>query len=85
MFGLLHIPFFSYESMYHLKSYGILFLMGGIGATPIVAHMIPKFITHMKGAKWLGVLEAAALGFLYLLSTSYLVDSSFNPFLYFRF
>lgn len=85
MFGFLDIPAFSHESLYHLKSYIILFIIGGIGATPIIAHNITKTIKHMKGAKWLVVLEAAGLGFLYLLSASYLVDDSFNPFLYFRF
>ena len=85
MFGLLDIPYFSHESLYHLKSYATLFLTGCIGATPIVINSITKMIKNMKGAKWFGVLEVAGLGFLYLLSASYLVDGSFNPFLYFMF
>lgn len=77
LLGLKGIPMVSEQAIYCLKSYGILFLLGILGATPI-----PK--------KWAGKLEGTALetvllALLLLVCTGYLVDGSFSPFLYFRF
>jgi alginate O-acetyltransferase complex protein AlgI len=85
MFGITNIPITSYESIYYLKSYFVLFAIGIIGATPLVKNYFSKLLNNMKGKKLINVLEPAYLIFVFLLSTSYLVDGSFNPFLYFRF
>lgn len=75
MFGLAGLPPVTAESVYYLRSFGPLFLLGILGATPL-----PKRL----GQKWTA-LEVPAMVLLLLLSTAYLVDGSFNPFLYFRF
>lgn len=75
MFGLAGLPPVTTESVYYLRSFGPLFLIGILGATPL-----PKRL----GQKWTA-LEVPAMVLLLLLSTAYLVDGSFNPFLYFRF
>lgn len=73
------------EYAYYLKSYGWILIISVIGATNL-----PKKI-YEKGRKSLAVnwcllvLEPLALAGLLLLCTAYLVDGSFNPFLYFRF
>lgn len=81
MFGLLSIPPVSVEAVYVLRSYGILFVMGCVGATPL-AKVLAEKICERRGLGWL---EPAFLCGIFLLVTSYLVAGSFQPFLYFRF
>ena len=80
MFGLGGLPFMTAESLYYLRSYGFLFLLGILGATPLV-----KYVSLRLPEKVAAVLEPAAMIGLLLVCTAYLVDGSFNPFLYFRF
>ena len=75
MFGFSGLPLVTAESLYCLRSFAVLFLTGILGATPL-----PKRL----GQK-LPALEFPAMAALLLLCTAYLVDGSFNPFLYFRF
>ena len=77
LFGIGNIPIISPESIYYLKSYFIVILIGIIGATPLF-----KKITNSKISN---ILEPIFLIFLLIVCTSYIVDGSFNPFLYFRF
>ena len=78
MFGGGGVPLISGEALYYLRSYAFVFLIAIIGATPI-----PKLATEK--CKVCKVLEPALLVILLALVTAYLVDGSFNPFLYFRF
>ena len=73
------------EAWYYLRSYGILLLMGAIGATPVIKDSLYKIIGTRVGERAAVVLEPALLAALLLIVTGYLVDGSFNPFLYFRF
>ena len=79
MFGRAGLPLVTAESLYQLKSFAVLFLLGILGATPW-----PKKWGEAMAQKapWL---DAAAMLALLLVCTAYLVDGSFNPFLYFRF
>lgn len=79
MLGLSGLPLVTTESLYQLKSFAVLFLLGILGATPL-----PKKWGEAMAQKapWL---DAAAMLALLLVCTAYLVDGSFNPFLYFRF
>ena len=79
------IPLVSAEAIYYLRSFGIVFLAGGIGATPAFRGLLRKVSENPAGAKVLNLMEPAALALLLLVMTAYLVDGSFNPFLYFRF
>ena len=81
MFGFGGLPLVSDATLYYLRSYGLLFILGFVGATPIV-----RDTARRLGEKKLGaVLEPIVLVFLLLVCTAYLVDGSFSPFLYFRF
>ena len=80
MFGMGGVPFVSVESIYYLKSYAIPLIIGIVGATPAV-----KFITGKINEKVRNVLEPVVLLLLVTVVTAFLVDGSFNPFLYFRF
>lgn len=85
LFGLAGMPFISKEACYYLRSYGSLLLMGAIGATPLVKDSLNKIIGTRVGERAAVILEPALLAVLFLVVTGYLVDGSFNPFLYFRF
>ena len=81
MFGFAGVPLVNVESLYYLRSYAPLFLMGFVGATPIVRDIARKI-----GEKpWGAVLEIFLMAVLLIVCSAYLVDGSFSPFLYFRF
>lgn len=79
------ITLVSTEALYCLRSFGIVLLAGVIGATPAMRHLAGKILQKPAGSRLFDVLEPAALAALMLIMTAYLVDGSFNPFLYFRF
>ena len=81
MFGFAGVPFVTKETLYYLRSYGLLFLAGFVGATPLVRDTAAKLYKH----KIVAVLEPVVLILLLLICSGYLVDGSFSPFLYFRF
>lgn len=85
MFGLLGIPLSSPESLYYFKSYLVVFLVAILGATPLPAKLVQNIRSRSRGEKWVNAMEPAALMLMFLLATGYLIDGSFNPFLYFRF
>lgn len=85
MFGLLEIPLLSAESIYYLRSYLLVFIIASIGATPVPAAMLKKIKSYEAGEKIMNAMEPVAHTILLLLATGYLIDGSFNPFLYFRF
>lgn len=79
------IPLVSEETVYCLRSFGVILLAGVFGATPAVRSLAGKISENPAGGKVLNFLEPFALAALTLVTTAYLVDGSFNPFLYFRF
>ena len=82
LFGGLGLPLVSPPALYYLRSYGILLLIGILGATPLPYKIFTWCENRWPVTRWL--LPAGALVLL-LVCTAYLVDGSFNPFLYFRF
>lgn len=85
MFGAGGFPAVSAEALYYLKSFGLTLVAAMIGATPLVSEAI-KRLREKKGAVLvLNVAEPVFLILLMLVITGYIVDGSFNPFLYFRF
>ena len=81
LIGYKDIPLVSQESIYYFKSYFVILIIGIIGSTPIMKNAFSKG----KMAKFVNIVEPIFLIFILLLSTSYIIDGSFNPFLYFRF
>ncbi|MDL2217779.1 MBOAT family protein [Christensenellaceae bacterium OttesenSCG-928-M15] len=83
MFFLSGLPTVTQETLYYLKSFGVLLALGLVGSTPAVRNTAVKLAKKWKtGAD---VLEVIACAALLIVVTAYLVDGSFNPFLYFRF
>jgi alginate O-acetyltransferase complex protein AlgI len=85
LFDLSGLPAANTETLYYLRSYAPLFVMGIVGATPLLACLRRKLAKKPLTERCLAVVEPVALGVLLLICTAYLVDGSFNPFLYFRF
>ncbi|MCI5789313.1 MAG: MBOAT family protein [Tenericutes bacterium] len=71
--------------LYYLNSYGLILLMACFGATPICKNLVEKISKNKTGKKIINILEPVYLGVLLLIVTTYLIDGSYNPFLYFRF
>lgn len=81
MFGAGDYPLINAEFLYYAKSYSLIFLLAAIGATPLCKRACEK----TAAGRALSYAEPVILVLLLVLMTAYLVDGSFNPFLYFRF
>ena len=85
LFGLNKEVFINNYTIYYLKSYLIVLIIAIFGATPLFKNIIEKLKKSKCLNKIINVLEPIFLIILLLLVTAYLIDSSYNPFLYFRF
>lgn len=85
LFGAGGIPFVSPEAFYCLRSFGIVILAAAIGATPAAGSILKKVSENRVAGRIVNALEPLMLLLLLLVITAYLVDGSFQPFLYFRF
>jgi alginate O-acetyltransferase complex protein AlgI len=85
MFGLQNVPLWNTVTIYYLKSYGLTFIVAAIAATPLAASIVKKLISHEGVRGIINILQPVMVVLLLLVITGYLVDGSFNPFLYFRF
>ena len=83
MLGFGNLPLVSQEGLYLLRSNAELLLIAALGATPLPKRALAKLEGRLP--KLTAILEPLALCALLLLCTAYLVDGSYNPFLYFRF
>ena len=81
LFGFGGLPGVTAQTVYYLKSYGLLFVAGFVGATPVVKSAAVRIGKTKVGA----IAEVLLLIGILLVCTAYLVDGSFSPFLYFRF
>lgn len=85
MLGAGGLPLSSTQAVYYLKSYGPLLVLGILCATPLPKIIVAKLRKSKGAATALDVLEPLCVLIPLLLGTAFLVDGSFNPFLYFRF
>ena len=84
MFMLNKIPFIGKETIYYLKNYSTLLIISIIGVTPLIKNLSHK-ISKSCLKNIIDILEPFVFMGLLVLCTSFLIDESFNPFLYFRF
>ena len=85
MFGLTDAPLYNQNTLFYLTANGILLICLVIGSTPILKIGYKK-LAQTKLKQTLDLVIIPILCVLILItSTAYLVDSSYNPFLYFRF
>ena len=85
MFGASGLLAFNTESLYYLKSYSLLLIAACIGCTPLIKNLLNKLKKWKKIGKSMIILEPVFYAAVLIITTGYLIDASFNPFLYFRF
>ena len=85
MFGAGAYPLVTAECLYYLRSYGLILVLALIGATPVVKNIFARLEKTKVGEKVFSVAEPVVILVVLFVATAYLVDGSFNPFLYFRF
>ena len=73
------------STIYYLKSYLVVVVIAIIGSTPLLKNIIEKLKTKTNANKIINLLEPIAMASILIIVTAYLVDNSYNPFLYFRF
>ena len=73
------------STVYYLKSYLVVLVIVIIGSTPLLKNIIEKLKTKTNANKIINLLEPIAMTSILIIVTAYLVDNSYNPFLYFRF
>jgi alginate O-acetyltransferase complex protein AlgI len=84
MFGGEGIPLVSQTALYALRSNGPMLILLGIASTPLMKRLYEKALRYWNTGTTT-VLESLGVVIFFLCSVAYLVDSSYNPFLYFRF
>ena len=85
MFGLGGVPLLSAETLYYMRNFGVVLLLSLVGATPLVKNILRRAMEKKWFQNIILVPEPIVFVILLLVVTAYLVDGSFNPFLYFRF
>ena len=85
LFGAGTVSGLGTEALYMLRSYGVVLALAVLGATPLPAMLWKKAQEAKSLAPVLTVAEPLCTFALLALCTAFLVDGSFNPFLYFRF
>ena len=85
LFGMGGVPLISEPTLYYLKSYAIMFFIAMVGATPLPKMIVQKLLQNVMVQKVINIIEPIVMVVILLVATGYLVDGSFNPFLYFRF
>ena len=78
-------PFINKFTIHYLKDYGLVLIIAIFLSTPILKNTIIKLKENKKINNIINILEIIVLLILLVIVTLYLIDSSYNPFLYFRF
>ena len=85
LFGFNKDVFINEITIYNLKNYFVVILIAILAATPILKNLISKLKENKKTNYLINLLEPFYIAFLLIVVTAYLIDNSYNPFLYFRF
>ena len=84
LFGFGGHAFVNDTTLYQLSTNALVFAIGIIGSTPLPKKLYTK-LSESKAGAVISVIEPIGVVALLLICTAYLVDGSYNPFLYFRF
>lgn len=83
MFGLNNMPLYNNQALYYLLNYGIIFALAAYFSTPHFKKVLDSTENAIKGHVF--AFATFAYVFVFFGSVAYIVDSTYNPFLYFRF
>ena len=85
LFGMNGEVFINDYTLHYLKSYLPLLIISLFGATPFIKTLIDKLRKNKYINGIINILEPILIVIILVVVTSYLIDNSYNPFLYFRF
>ena len=85
LFGMNKEAFINDYTLHYLKSYSTILIIALIGSTPFIKILIDKLRKNKYINNILNILEPILIIIILIIVTSYLIDNSYNPFLYFRF
>ena len=85
LFGMNGEVFINDYTIHYLKSYLPLLIIASFGATPFIKIFIDKLRKNKYVNNIINILEPILIVIILVVVTSYLIDNSYNPFLYFRF
>ncbi len=85
VFGIGTSGFADSVSLYYLISFAPILVAAGFLSTPAMSILGKKLKASEKGSAVLSVVTPIGVAALLIAVTAFLVDGSFNPFLYFRF
>jgi len=85
LFGAASVPLYNAHTLYYLRSYAVVIIIAVIGATPLIKNTVLRLKEKTAWNRVLNAAEPVMQLCLLVAVTAYLVDGSFNPFLYFRF
>lgn len=71
--------------IYYIRSYGVILIGGLVLCTPLIKNVINKLRENKILNYIINIFEVIVLVLIFVIITSMLIDSSYNPFLYFRF
>ena len=85
LFGMNKEVFINDYTLHYLKSYSLVLIISLFGATPLIKTLIDKLRKNKYVNNIINILEPILIVVILVVVTSYLIDNSYNPFLYFRF
>ena len=71
--------------IYYIRSYVVILISGLVLSTPLIKNIISKLKENKILNYIINFLEVIVIVLIIIVITSMLIDSSYNPFLYFRF
>ena len=84
MFGVGGVSFINNHALYYLKNYLIIFILAIIFSMPVYKLGKEK-LSKVKNTKSVFIVSLIIYTVLFIVVVSYLVNDTYNPFLYFRF
>ncbi|MDR2356303.1 MAG: MBOAT family protein [Clostridiales Family XIII bacterium] len=85
LFGLGATGFAGAKALYYLRGYALPLLIASVFCTPLPARIARALSRGESGARRMTALEPLCVLLILALATAFLVDGSYNPFIYFRF
>lgn len=85
LFGMNGEVFINDYTLHYLKSYLPVLIIALLGSTPLIKTLIDKLRKNKCVNNIINILEPILIVMILFVVTSYLIDNSYNPFLYFRF
>ena len=85
LFGMNGEVFINDYTLHYLKSYLPILIIALFGTTPFIKTLIDKLRKNKYINNIINILEPILIVIILFVVTSYLIDNSYNPFLYFRF